>query len=68
MGKSDEKQSHYSEKIDPRESGTWRSGISNPELRALFGELIGDWVHIEQAMIAVMDLLLYPDVDTGGKP
>ena len=48
MGKSGEKQSHYSEDIDPRESGTWRSGISNPEMRALFGELIGDWVHIEE--------------------
>ena len=64
MGKSGEKQSHYSEDIDPRKSGTWRSGISNPEMRALFGELIGDWVHIEESMITMMDLLLYPDVDT----
>jgi len=32
-------------------------------MQALFGELIGDWVHIEEAMIDFLDLLLYPDAD-----
>jgi hypothetical protein len=58
------KQSHYSEKIDSRETGTWRGGIANLEMQTLLGELIGDWVHIEEAMITIMDLLIYPDVDT----
>ena len=56
------KQSHYSEKIDSRETGTWRGGIANLEMQTLLGELIGDWVHIEEAMITIMDLLIYPDV------
>jgi hypothetical protein len=52
-----------SEKIDPRETGTWQSGITNQEMRALFGELMGDWVHVEEIMIDMMDLLVFPDAD-----
>jgi hypothetical protein len=60
-GKS--KQSHYSEKIDSREVGRWASGITNPEMQALFGSIIGDWVHVEEAVIDLLDLLIFPDAD-----
>lgn len=53
----------YSEKINPRETGTWRAGITNPDLLKLFGEIFSDWVHTEEAMIPLIDVLVLSDVD-----
>jgi hypothetical protein len=57
------KQSHFSEKIDSREAGLWRSGITNPAMCSLLGEIIGDWVHIEEVMINMMNLVIFPDAN-----
>lgn len=58
------KQTQYSEKIDPRETGTWIAGIRNKEIIFLFGEIFSDWVHVEEAMIDMVDVLIFPDGKT----
>jgi len=64
MPKSEKsKPDQYSEKIDPGESGRWRSGIAGADMCALFGALISEWVHVEESMIDFIDLLLYPNAD-----
>jgi hypothetical protein len=60
---SKSKQPQYTKKIDPRETGTWVAGIRNQEMLTLFGELISDWVHVEEAMIDVIVLSIFPDSD-----
>ena len=55
------KQPQYSEKIDPKETGTWTAGVRNQEILVLFGEIFSDWVHVEEAMIDIMDALVFPD-------
>jgi hypothetical protein len=57
------KREQYTQKIDPKETGTWVSGITNSEIATLFGTLMSDWVHIEEAMVDLMDILVLPDVD-----
>jgi hypothetical protein len=49
--------------IIPAETGTWRAGIYNPEMLALFGTIMSIWVHIEETMIEVVDLLVFVDHD-----
>jgi hypothetical protein len=34
----------------PYETGTWVSGITNREILELFGTIMANWVHVEEAM------------------
>jgi hypothetical protein len=45
------------------EPGTYGAGIRNAEMLELFGVIMSDWVHIEEAMIEVMNLLVFVDFD-----
>jgi hypothetical protein len=44
-------------------TGTFRGGICNPEFLLLFGSIISSWVHLEEEMIDVVNLLVFVDHD-----
>jgi hypothetical protein len=56
--KTPKRYKHLQPKLSP-ESGTWAAGIRNSEMLSLFGDIVSAWVHVEESMIEVMEMLVF---------
>jgi hypothetical protein len=56
--KTPKRYKHLQPRLSP-ETGTWAAGIRNSEMLSLFGDIVSAWVHVEESMIEVMEMLVF---------